>query len=502
MSRTSQESNGDIGNTCKKLRIHEIDEIRDIGATLTVGDEAVLANGPSSSPAEENSHVIETSKAFKQLNVHYSTSPVEAEKEGVQRVAVVPPSPKKRKAEESVPKDESSARDHGVSEGEERGERKGALVSERAEANESSLAEVLVRFGDIELNKDFYDYIRKTESRCDLGVEDDVRENDRKAFSTAMGHVRRVIQEAVHAHSRDELPKELEGVCMTQSTIYQVLWLVSTSHEVIRFLVEMGGTPSASLTYDGSDLTDSKAKSFGKSVSQNINLKEKIVSSSADEGISPIKGNALQHHGKHPRQQRRDSSLVHSSQAKDSPRASDVASLISNDNPKRQRKNEDEACSLFVGEGYSETKDSPHEEGESNHSDQGKSSPGADESEKASLNISECDVASSKLYGPILSSLKWSYDRLKDVHGKGTEASASQDNQTLEFENMLSSFPATMEESKELADKVYGVTDSVYKDFDLQILPGTRIALVASAFESVIKSHIKDDTSSEITESG
>lgn len=60
MSRTSQESNGDIGNTCKKLRTHEIDEIRDIGATLTVGDEAVLANGPSSSPAEENSHVIGT----------------------------------------------------------------------------------------------------------------------------------------------------------------------------------------------------------------------------------------------------------------------------------------------------------------------------------------------------------------------------------------------------------------------------------------------------------
>ena len=59
-----------------------------------------------------------------------------------------------------------------------------------------------------------------------------------------------------------------------------------------------------------------------------------------------------------------------------------------------------------------------------------------------------------------------------------------------------------MEESKELADKVYGVTDSVYKDFDLQILPGTRIALVASAVESVIKSHIKDDTSSDITESG
>ena len=419
----------------------------------------------------------------------------------MQRVAVVPPSPKKRKAEESAPKDESSARDHGVSEGEERGD-EGALVSEGAEENDSSLAEVLVRFGDIELNKDFYDYIRKTESRCELGVEGDVRENDREAFSTAMGHVRRVIQEAVHAHSRDELPKELEEVCATHGTIYQVLWLVSTSHEVIRLLVEMGGTPSASLTYDGSDLTDSKAKSFGKSVSQNINVKENIVSSSADEGISPIKGNAMQHHGKHPRQQRRDSSLVPPSQTKDSPRASDVASLISNDNPKRQRKNEDEACSLFVGEGYSETKDSPLEEGESNHSDQVKSSTRADESEKASLNISECDAASSKLYGPILSSLKWSYDRVKDVHGKGTEASASQDEQTLEFEKMLSSFPPTIEESKELADKMYGVTDSVYKDFDLQILPGIRIALVASAFESVIKSHIKDNIPSEITESG
>lgn len=59
MSRTSQESNGNIGNTCKKLRTHEIDGIRDIGATLPVGDEAVLANGPHS-PAKENSHVIGT----------------------------------------------------------------------------------------------------------------------------------------------------------------------------------------------------------------------------------------------------------------------------------------------------------------------------------------------------------------------------------------------------------------------------------------------------------
>jgi len=155
-----------------------------------------------------------------------------------------------------------------------------------------------------------------------------------------------------------------------------------------------------------------------------------------------------------------------------------------------------------VGEGYSETKDLPEEEEESNHSKHTQSSHGADESEKASLSISESDAASSKLYGPILSSLKLSYDRLKNVHGKGAEAStASHDNQTIEFENILSLFPATVEESKDLADTIYGVTDAVYKDFDLQILPGTRIALVASAFESMIKSHIKDETSSEITES-
>lgn len=54
MSRTSQESNGDIGTTCKKLRTRDI---QDIAGPLSAGEEAILINGPHS-PGQENSHVI------------------------------------------------------------------------------------------------------------------------------------------------------------------------------------------------------------------------------------------------------------------------------------------------------------------------------------------------------------------------------------------------------------------------------------------------------------
>lgn len=74
----------------------------------------------------------------------------------------------------------------------------------RNESDQSTLKDLLVQFGHIELNKDFYESIKRTESRTDLPEpSSDVREVDRQAFNSALSRVKHLLQ--------DELPHMQEA---------------------------------------------------------------------------------------------------------------------------------------------------------------------------------------------------------------------------------------------------------------------------------------------------
>jgi hypothetical protein len=74
----------------------------------------------------------------------------------------------------------------------------------RNEKEQSTLKDLLVQFGHIELNKDFYESIKRTESRTDLPeFSGDVREVDRQAFNSALSRVEHIL--------RDEIPHMQES---------------------------------------------------------------------------------------------------------------------------------------------------------------------------------------------------------------------------------------------------------------------------------------------------
>ena len=449
---------------------------------------------------------------------------------------VPPPSPKKRKAGvvskgDSVPapnKYDGSKLENDSQDDEEE-ESKGEDEEQKAY---SSLADVLAQFADIQLNKDFYDSIKKTESRCDLGSDNDVRDSDRKAFDAALEQIEKCIEESIELEDVDvdsgllsSGVSEVLDQCRERSreNVFRAFCLVSLSLEVIRLLVDFGGTSSASVTVELTEMTDPRTKSLEKSISEkHIALKESSVCfvDDADEGLSPIKAA----HGKHPRQ-----GQTHDDGCKESNPVSEVLSLISNDPPKRQRKDEDEASSKFP-EAFTDLNEpntrglSTAESGPSaspattnSTSDErterkeacsdgnvsaafcddmvkgvGRSDNNRDESGEQEKNhpwgsslvcadLSLNDVGSN-LYGPVVAYLKASgvldgkmiQKSFHDVRCK----SACDDN------------PEHM--GKMLAEKICDLAEHVYQEFDLRVLPGVRVALVAAAFENIIKRYIHD----------
>ena len=452
---------------------------------------------------------------------------------------VPPPSPKKRKAGvvgrgEPVPapnkyvgsQHESDSQDEEDGGG---GEGKGREEEEKAY---SSLADVLAQFADIQLNKDFYDSIKKTESRCDIGSDKDVRESDRKAFDIALEQIEKCVEDSIELEDIDVdsglISSEFSDVldqCRESSreNIFRAFRLVSLSLEVIRFLVDFSGTSSASVTVELTEVTDPRTKSPEKSMSEKlITLKESSVSfvDDADEGLSPIKAA----HGKHPRQ-----GQTHDDGCKESNPVSEVLSLISNDPPKRQRKDEDEASSKFpeafvdlnepdvrgLSTGKSgpsaspATTDSSSDErserkeacsdgnisaafcqdtvkslgqSDNNHGESGEQEekhPWGSSLVCADLSLND---VGSNLYGPIVAYIK----STGILDGKQIQKSFDD----VRNESVHDDNPKHM--GKMLAEKICDLSEHVYQEFDLRVLPGVRVALVAAAFENIIKRYIHD----------
>jgi len=61
-----------------------------------------------------------------------------------------------------------------------------------------TLREILIKFGHIQLNKDFYDSIKKTESQSGPSDPLGKRQNDRQAFESGLQGVKTLILENVH----------------------------------------------------------------------------------------------------------------------------------------------------------------------------------------------------------------------------------------------------------------------------------------------------------------
>lgn len=475
-------------------------------------------------------YIVETSKAFTQLHVDrqygvrsehgddeddiYENS--DGEKDIKERLESVgddvdtlehsgaPPSPKKRKA----------VSQHGV-----------------AIENTYSLADILAQFGDIQLNKDFYDSIEKTESRCDLG-SCSVRENDRKAFSAAFVRIQDCIREAVETgdHCGEDIFGDEMDSIEHRGRVLKALRLITMSLEVIQFLVDLGGgtSVSASLTLEG---TDSVARSLSKSTSQHVNIQDKgkqsaSYTSDVDEGMSPLKHSYMPH-GKHPRQR-------HQEEPKETSQPSERVSLISNEHPKRQRKDEDEASSKrpaavdLLGEHVNDstsaksashnvsiqeehipqtstqTSSRTHEksgdveqtakknasldsnlagskqEKQDAHGS-GRKSPGGWGSSLVCADLSLSEVGS-KLYWPFVSSLKAS--GILDVSKIPEKAS---------FETIFAACSDMNEGSKDLADRIYDSVESIYREFDVQANTAQKaISIVVAAFERILSSYVQD----------
>lgn len=404
--------------------------------------------------------------------------------DGREYYGIPPPSPKKRKA-----------------------------VSQNGTALPStySLAQMLVQFGDIQLNKDFYDSIERTESRCDVG-SDSVRENDREAFNTALEKIQHCIQEAIDMSddSKQSLIMDDIDLITDKGRVLKAFRLITMSLEVIQFLIDLGGgtSTSASLTVEE---TDSVARSLSKSTSQNINVQDKekrqcgSIISDGDEGQSPLKLSHI-HHGKHPRQHQQE-------ETKETSQPSEIASLVSNEPPKRQRKDEDEACSKLPGVGdnhVEQERDSTSNDGsiqehspvtsikEKHHSNEKSVSVcrfGGEPSKQkmqgqdhwgsslvcADLSLSE---VGSKIYWPFMSALK-----------AAGVCSLSNEKDKASFETIISTYTGTNERSADLADMIYQSVESTYRDYDIQANVAQKaLGLVAAAFERILASYIKDIT--------
>ena len=188
-----------------------------------------------------------------------------------------------------------------------------------------SLSELSKRFGDIQLNKDFYDSIKQTESRCEPG--EDVRDVDRQAFRDALVDVEQLIRVQHEAMLRDP-----EDALEPRET--GVISLVALSLDVIQYFIDTGTTTSSTVT---TGVT--REHSLSKSTSQNVNTSEVIE--------SPLKAK------KHPRR----SQSIQEGEGSIGRGPSRQRSLISNEHPKRQRKYEmDEVSSrpLVDGETFGE----------------------------------------------------------------------------------------------------------------------------------------------------
>ena len=418
---------------------------------------------------------VETSKAFTQLQVDTRQQQSEhvhpatlLDRVGNDPDAGAPPSPKKRKA-----------------------------VSESG-GSVYSLAEVLAQFGDIQLNKDFYDSIERTESRCELG-SDSVRENDRKAFSAALEKIQTCIQEALDTASTSEDTLFLEELDLMENKqgILKAFRLITMSLEVIQFLMDLGGgtSTSASLTVDE---TDSVVRSLSKSTSQNVNIKERqSFVSDGDEGQSPLKPSQI-YHGKHPR---------HHDDTKDNSQPSEIASLVSNDPPKRQRKYEDDASSKRPLPRFAEQEKDSHtshdasiqeehspntsikhkntDEKSSSRSDGDRSKQEPQDRWGSSLVCADLSLneEGSKIYWPFMSALK-AAGVISLPHDKES------------FETIISAYSDMNEGSEELAERILQVVESIYENFDIQANTIQKaLGLVAAAFERILASCIKDISS-------
>lgn len=173
----------------------------------------------------------ETQKAFDRLRVKNADG---ANGDTNRRAAIIleeglsPHSPKKRKARASVQDEpctltfgdlnndisDGSSLELGSNAGDDHAESPGEQCRQldqieinrkhrRNEKDQTTLKDLLVQFGHIELNKDFYDSIKRTESRTDLPEPSiDVREVDRQAFNSALSRVKHIL--------RDELPRMQE----------------------------------------------------------------------------------------------------------------------------------------------------------------------------------------------------------------------------------------------------------------------------------------------------
>jgi len=213
----------------------------------------------------------ETQKAFDRLRVKNADA---VHGDGNRRAAIImeeglsPHSPKKRKARASV-QDEPCAltfedfkdisdgsslelgsnagNDHAKSPGEECQQDDQVEITRkhvRNENDQSTLKDLLVQFGHIELNKDFYESIKRTESRTDLPEpSSDVREVDRQAFNSALSRVKHILQ--------DELPHMQEtssslGVDISFSELGRALDvralenIPAIAHCIMQHLVETG----------------------------------------------------------------------------------------------------------------------------------------------------------------------------------------------------------------------------------------------------------------------
>ena len=167
-------------------------------------------------------------------------------------------------------------------------------------------------FSGIELNADYYDAIKKTESRCEVG--EDVRDMDRQAFVSALIEVERLIRESAPVGS-------------------SVISLVALSLDMIQYLVDMGAVTSSTAT-TGLELEHS----LSKSTSQTVNKSEVIESP----------WNAK----KHPRRSTSHQEGDGEGEGKGGSVGEGLGrgpsrqpSLVSNDPPKRQRKYEMEEVS-------------------------------------------------------------------------------------------------------------------------------------------------------------
>ena len=385
-----------------------------------------------------------------------------------------------------------------------------------------SLSDLSKRFGDIQLNKDFYDSIKQTESRCEPG--EDVRDVDRQAFSDALVEVEQLIREQHEAMLRDsgDGPESREMGAIS---------LVALSLDVIQYFVDIGTTTSSTAT-TGVTLEHS----LSKSTSQNVNTSEVIE--------SPWKAK------KHPRR----SQSIQEGDGEESigRRPSRQLSLISNDHPKRQRKYEmDEVSSkpLADAEDFGEigVVDVNSADAEKNIQDECReevTAPGAPSDEvgdedrsqshthasskmqsaaeldKRKVQVAEgeeggvgggrdeksiwksslvcADVSlnevGSRIYAPLIISLRAAGLVGANMGGDGGQNEHDEDSEA--FDSLIKSHAVTSKESTELGNTIYSAVENVYVDtYGLRNAKVAQkaLALVLEAFDCIVKDVLAAD---------